>query len=67
MDERTLKKFFDIFKREFGVELSETEVLEKSTQLIELYRAVYSSPMEIDEGKSKSDGEEKSNHIESIS
>jgi hypothetical protein len=37
----SIEKFKEIYKRNFGEEISEREALEKATRLINLYRAVY--------------------------
>lgn len=36
-----LKKFKELYKQEFGVELSQAELLEKANRLLGLYRTVY--------------------------
>ncbi len=44
--DRLLKKFFENYKKEFGIELSDEELLKKATTLIELYKAVFDVPLE---------------------
>lgn len=36
-----LAKFKTLYKKQFGVELTDKEVLEKATRLLNLYKAVY--------------------------
>lgn len=38
---KSLRKFQELYKKEFGIELSNEEALEKAVRLIELYRFVY--------------------------
>ena len=39
-----LKKFKELYKNEFGVEISEEEALQEASRLLELYKAVYGDP-----------------------
>jgi len=41
--QRSIITFIQVYQKEFGVELSVDEAIQKVTKLIELYRLVYSS------------------------
>ena len=41
MNQESLKEFTEIYKKEFGVELSDREALEKALSLASLFRAIY--------------------------
>jgi len=41
ISEKSLKKFKELYKKEFGEELSDQVALDKATKLLNLYRAVY--------------------------
>lgn len=43
LSEAALKNFAEIYKREFGTDLSPTEALEAANNLLNLYRSVYST------------------------
>jgi hypothetical protein len=44
LKKKSLDKFVEIYKKEYGVELTEGEALSKATALINLYRAVLGNP-----------------------
>jgi len=39
-----IEEFRQLYQRVFGEELNEADALERATQLLELYRAVYEAP-----------------------
>jgi hypothetical protein len=41
ISEKALKEFKEIYKKEFDIELSDKDALEKATKLLNLMRAVY--------------------------
>jgi len=41
ISEESLEKFKELYKKEFGEELSDQVALDKATRLLNLYRAVY--------------------------
>lgn len=41
ISEKSLKKFKELYKEEFGEELSDQVALDKATRLLNLYRAIY--------------------------
>lgn len=41
ISEEALKEFKVIYKKEFGVDLSDKDTLEKATKLLGLFKAVY--------------------------
>lgn len=41
MSEESLKKFKEIYHKEYGIVLSDKETLDKASKLLNLYRAVY--------------------------
>jgi len=47
VSEAGLQKFKAIYKLEFGIELSQKELIEKANRLLNLYKVVYSSSQKI--------------------
>ena len=41
ISKESLEKFKELYKKEFGEELSDQVVLDKATRLLNLYRAIY--------------------------
>ncbi len=41
ISEKSLKKFKELYKKEFGEEISDQVALDKATRLLNLYRAIY--------------------------
>jgi len=48
---RSLQKFKILYKKIFGKELSDEEVIRKSDYLLNIYRAVYGSFQDLDKDK----------------
>ena len=46
MDKKSLEKFKKLYRERFCKDLSDTEALKKATALLNLYLAVYGSPLE---------------------
>ncbi len=43
LPEKAIKEFKEIYRKEFGKELSEKDALDKSLRIFNLYKAVYGS------------------------
>lgn len=47
MTQESLEKFKEIFKRVYGVELTEAQAIDLATNLLNLYRAIYAENLNI--------------------
>jgi len=47
VSEAGLQKFKELYKLEYGIELTQKELIEKANRLLNLYKAVYSSKQKI--------------------
>jgi hypothetical protein len=44
LSQESINEFKEIYQKEFAIKLSETEAIEKASQLIRLYKIVLSQP-----------------------
>jgi len=51
ISKESLEKFKELYKKEFGEELSDRVALDKATKLLNLYRAVYMPIVESEASK----------------
>ena len=44
MEKKYLRKFIEIYKKEYGVKLKDKQALALATEMIKLYTAIYGDP-----------------------